>query len=144
MRQVVTQPNESESKPLTEPVLLILMSLANKPRHGYALMKDIERLSNGRVRLSTGTLYGALRRLLADHWIERFELEAWKDPQHTIREGNRRTLCRLLRKQGRGAEDPARGAQSGDELLAVCVEADFFHDSRLDPICLASHLALFV
>src|SRR5215831_8110011 len=75
MRQVVTQPNESEAKPLTEPVLLILMSLANKPRHGYALMNDIERLSNGRVRLSTGTLYGALRRLLADHWIERFELE---------------------------------------------------------------------
>jgi|SRR5215471_2002860 len=75
MRQVVTQPNESESKPLTEPVLLILMSLANKPRHGYALMRDIERLSNGRVRLSTGTLYGALRRLLADHWIERFHQE---------------------------------------------------------------------
>jgi DNA-binding PadR family transcriptional regulator len=51
------------------------MSLASKPRHGYALMKDIEGLSSGRVRLSTGTLYGALRRLLADHWIERFEQE---------------------------------------------------------------------
>jgi len=62
-----------EPKPLTEPVLLILLSLADKPRHGYALMKDIEFLSNGRVRLSTGTLYGALRRLLEDLWIERFE-----------------------------------------------------------------------
>jgi DNA-binding PadR family transcriptional regulator len=62
-----------EVKPLTEPVLLILMSLADKPRHGYALMKDIELLSTGRVRLSTGTLYGALRRLLEDVWIERFE-----------------------------------------------------------------------
>lgn len=61
------------SKPLTEPVLLILLSLAEKPRHGYSLMKDIESLSNGRVRLSTGTLYGALRRLLEDLWIERFE-----------------------------------------------------------------------
>jgi DNA-binding PadR family transcriptional regulator len=49
------------------------MSLAEKPRHGYALLKDIEALSNGRVRLSTGTLYGALRRLLDDDWIERFE-----------------------------------------------------------------------
>ncbi|MBI1790488.1 MAG: helix-turn-helix transcriptional regulator [Acidobacteria bacterium] len=58
---------------MTEPVLLILMSLAEKPRHGYALMKDIESLSQGRVRLSTGTLYGALRRLLAEGWIERFE-----------------------------------------------------------------------
>ena len=61
------------NKPLTEPVLLILVSLAEKPRHGYSLMKDIESLSRGRVRLSTGTLYGALRRLLEDSWIERFE-----------------------------------------------------------------------
>lgn len=60
-------------RPLTEPVLLILMSLAAQPRHGYALIKDIETLSNHRVRLSTGTLYGALRRLLEDLWIERFE-----------------------------------------------------------------------
>lgn len=60
-------------RPLTEPVLLILLSLAEKPRHGYSLMKDIESLSNGRVRLSTGTLYGALHRLLEDLWIERFE-----------------------------------------------------------------------
>ena len=58
---------------MTEPVLMILLSLAHKPRHGYSLMKDIEALSNGRVRLSTGTLYGALRRLLEDRWIERFE-----------------------------------------------------------------------
>ena len=62
-----------DPKPLTEPVLLILLSLAEKPQHGYSLMKDIESLSNGRVRLSTGTLYGALRRLLQDLWIERFE-----------------------------------------------------------------------
>ena len=51
------------------------MSLADKPRHGYALMKDIEALSSSRVRLSTGTLYGALRRLLEEMWIERFEQE---------------------------------------------------------------------
>ena len=61
------------SRPLTEPVLLILMSLADQPRHGYALLRDIEGLSKGRVRLSTGTLYGAIRRLLDDRWIERFD-----------------------------------------------------------------------
>jgi len=60
-------------KPLTEPVLLILASLADDARHGYALIKDVERLSDGRVRLSTGTLYGALRRLLEATWIEEFE-----------------------------------------------------------------------
>lgn len=62
-----------DSRPLTEPVLLILMSLAGQPRHGYALIKDIEVLSGQRVRLSTGTLYGALRRLLDDGWIQRFQ-----------------------------------------------------------------------
>ena len=70
MRHVVRQ---ADARPLTEPVLLILMSLAGQPRHGYALLKDIEGLSKGRVRLSTGTLYGAIRRLLDDRWIERFE-----------------------------------------------------------------------
>jgi DNA-binding PadR family transcriptional regulator len=72
MRHVDPQPDSPDTKPLTEPVLLILLSLANKPLHGYALLQDIEMLSNGRVRLSTGTLYGALRRLLEDSWIERF------------------------------------------------------------------------
>ncbi len=59
--------------PLTEPVLLILLSLSEHPRHGYAILKDVEEVSAGRVVLSTGTLYGALRRLLVDDWIERFE-----------------------------------------------------------------------
>jgi DNA-binding PadR family transcriptional regulator len=58
--------------PMTEPVLLILLSLASQPRHGYAILQETERMSNGRVRLSTGTLYDALHRLLANKWIERF------------------------------------------------------------------------
>ena len=68
MRQVAAQP-------LTETILLILASLANQPRHGYAIIKDIARLSNGRVRMSTGTLYGALRRLLEEGWIARHAQE---------------------------------------------------------------------
>src|SRR5579863_1667585 len=62
-----------EALPLSEPVLLILLSLAGQPRHGYSILKDVEQMSDGRVVLSTGTLYGALRRLLDDDWIERFE-----------------------------------------------------------------------
>jgi DNA-binding PadR family transcriptional regulator len=60
---------------VSEPVLLILLSLAEHPRHGYAILQDTERMSDGRVRLSTGTLYGALGRLLEEGWIERFEEE---------------------------------------------------------------------
>ena len=62
-----------ETLPLTEPVLLILISLAAQARHGYSILKDVEQMSEGRVVLSTGTLYGALRRLLDDDWIERVE-----------------------------------------------------------------------
>ena len=62
-----------QTPPLTEPVLLILVSLAAQPRHGYSILKDVEKVSDGRVVLSTGTLYGALRRLLDDSWIERFD-----------------------------------------------------------------------
>ena len=64
-----------EFLPLTEPVLLMLLSLAGQPRHGYSILKDVEQMSDGRVVLSTGTLYGALRRLLDEEWIEPIEEE---------------------------------------------------------------------
>jgi DNA-binding PadR family transcriptional regulator len=65
--------SDEPTEPLSEAVLLILLSLAEQPRHGYSILKDVEAMSGGRVVLSTGTLYGALRRLLDDGWIERFE-----------------------------------------------------------------------
>src|ERR1700691_590133 len=64
-----------ENTPLTEPLFLVLPSLVQTPRHGYALLKDTEALSGGRVRLSTGTLYGVIHRLLESKWIERFETD---------------------------------------------------------------------
>jgi DNA-binding PadR family transcriptional regulator len=91
MRQVVSR--HPDGSPLTEPVFLILLSLAETPRHGYALMKDIESLSEGRVRLSTGTLYGALKRLLDDGSIERVELA------DTSREKQSYGLTRFGREQ---------------------------------------------
>ena|SRR5438477_296382 len=62
-----------EQYPLTEPVLFVLLSLAEQPRHGYSILKDVEQMSDGRVVLSTGTLYGALQRLREKGWIEQFE-----------------------------------------------------------------------
>jgi DNA-binding PadR family transcriptional regulator len=75
----------AEVLPLSEPVFFILASLASEPRHGYSLLKEIEALSEGRVRLSTGTLYGALRRLLDDGWIERFQTEDTSRDKQTYR-----------------------------------------------------------
>lgn len=85
---------------VSEAVLLILTSLAGQPRHGYALLKDIEGLSGGRVRLSTGTLYGALRRLLQDGWIERFDQpDTSRDKQaYRLTAAGRRQLQRELHR----------------------------------------------
>jgi DNA-binding PadR family transcriptional regulator len=65
--------HKSEQDGLSETVFLILSSLAAEPRHGYAILQDVELMTAGRVRLSTGTLYGALRRLLDARSIRRFE-----------------------------------------------------------------------
>jgi DNA-binding PadR family transcriptional regulator len=71
--------------PLSEPVLLVLLSLAEQPRHGYAILQDVEQISGGRVKLSTGTLYGALSRLLEEEWIERFEEKEASRDRRTYR-----------------------------------------------------------
>lgn len=54
---------------LTEGVYYILLSLM-QPMHGYGIMQNVEQLSNGRVRLAAGTLYGALNTLLEKGWIQ--------------------------------------------------------------------------
>lgn len=63
----------NENLPLSEAVFFILLSLLPGPKHGYAIMKDVETLSDARVNLSTGTLYGALKRLLRAGWVQRVE-----------------------------------------------------------------------
>jgi DNA-binding PadR family transcriptional regulator len=67
--------NVAEYLPLTEATFFILLSLVPNKRHGYAIMKDVGQLSDGRISLGTGTLYGALARLLDRGWIERVEEE---------------------------------------------------------------------
>lgn len=65
----------SSNLPLTEVTYFILLSLAHEPRHGYMIMKDVRSLSHGRVVLSTGTLYGALKRMLEAGWVRRVDEE---------------------------------------------------------------------
>jgi DNA-binding PadR family transcriptional regulator len=54
---------------LTEAVYYILLSLY-EPLHGYGIMQNVEELSDKRVKLAPGTLYGALNTLLEKNWIE--------------------------------------------------------------------------
>jgi len=55
--------------PLTPAVFHVLLSLADGQKHGYAILKEVEHRTVGAVLLSTGTLYGIVKRLLADGLI---------------------------------------------------------------------------
>jgi DNA-binding PadR family transcriptional regulator len=55
---------ENTRKPLTPAVLHILLALAPGARHGYGIMKQVERDSGGKVRMGPGTLYGSLGRMI--------------------------------------------------------------------------------
>lgn len=60
--------------PLSEPVLYVLLSLADQPRHGYGIILQVEEWTEGRLRLRTGTLYTALRRLREQGWIDEVDV----------------------------------------------------------------------
>lgn len=85
--------------PLREPTFFILLSLTDGEKHGYAIIKDVAALSEGKVNLSTGTLYEALARLLDQRLIERVEAEA--DPNEAAAHpGRPRKAYRLTPKGG--------------------------------------------
>ncbi len=54
---------------MQEPTFLILTALADGAQHGYGIISDVERISDGRTRLRAGTLYAALDRLQAEGLI---------------------------------------------------------------------------
>ena len=64
-----------ESIALTEAVFYILLSLG-EPLHGYGIMQNVEGMSNGRVRLAAGTLYGALSTMVGKGWIRALDGDA--------------------------------------------------------------------
>ncbi len=75
---------------MSNTVFHILVALAAQDRHGYAIMRDIAERTDGQVKLSPGTLYGAVRRLLEEGLIE--ELDERPDPLH---DDERRRYYRL-------------------------------------------------
>ncbi|MDH6113378.1 DNA-binding PadR family transcriptional regulator [Kitasatospora sp. MAP12-15] len=95
---------------MQEPTLLLLTALADAPRHGYALIQEIAAISDGRVKMRTGTLYSALDRLLQQGLI-RIERDEVIDGRA------RRTYA--LADAGR-----ATLAAEADRLRAVVAEAD--------------------
>ena len=68
------------SRPLPLAIFHILVSIADQERHGYAIMQDVRARTDGQLRLSPGTLYGSIKRLLHDGLIE--ELDERPDPEN--------------------------------------------------------------
>ena len=72
--------------PLTPAVFYILLALAGSEKHGYEIMKQVKQDSLGQVKMGTGTLYGSLKRMLADGLIE----EAGDRPDPALADERRR------------------------------------------------------
>ena len=68
-----------EFLPLTPAMFHILLALADKERHGYHIMREVDERTSGSVKLGPGTLYGSIKRMMADGLIE--ELDERPDPE---------------------------------------------------------------
>src|SRR5258707_15479569 len=77
----------------SEPALLILISLAEGPKHGYSMSEDIDAVAG--VRLGPGTLYGALARLESRGLIEPLKSEDRRNPYRLTTLGERALRARL-------------------------------------------------
>jgi DNA-binding PadR family transcriptional regulator len=80
----------------------VLLSLADGEKHGYVISKEIARRTNNEVRLSAGTLYGIIKRLLEDGFIE----ESEDRPDFSL-DDQRRRYYRLTKLGGALAEAEA-------------------------------------
>lgn len=77
----------------SEPALYILISLADGPKHGYAMTHDIETVAG--QKLGPGTLYGAIARLETRKWIERLPAEDRRRPYRLTAAGQKVLKHRL-------------------------------------------------
>jgi DNA-binding PadR family transcriptional regulator len=73
-------------QPLTPAVYHILLALSDGEKHGYAIMKDVEAQTSGRVKMGPGTLYGSVKRMIAANLIE----EAAERPDTELDDERRR------------------------------------------------------
>ena len=107
--------------PLTPAMFHVLLALAGDDLHGYAIFKEVELRTGGKVRLSTGTLYGIIKRLLNDGLIvELRSLPADSDDE-------RRRYYRLT-PQGR--QVAAAEAERMDEVLSIARSRNLLKKAR--------------
>ncbi len=93
MRKADTDKELDDFGRFTEPALLILISLADGPKHGYAMIDDIATVAE--IRFGPGTLYGAITRLESRGLIERLDAEDRRNPYRLTGLGEKALRARL-------------------------------------------------
>jgi DNA-binding PadR family transcriptional regulator len=102
-RPISEEPAPESFQPLHRDTFHILVSLADRERHGYSVMQDVAERTDGKVRLSPSSLYASIKRLLEQGLIE--ELSERPDPEH---DDERRRYYALTRMGRRVAVAEAR------------------------------------
>jgi PadR family transcriptional regulator PadR len=87
------------TKPMTGQAFFVLSALADAPRHGYGIVREVAELSHGRVKLKIGGLYGVLDRLAAEQLIE--------PDREEVHDGRLRRYYRLTRDGRRALAEEA-------------------------------------
>lgn len=113
------------AQPLQPAAFHILLALAGGERHGYALMSEVDELSDGALRLGPGTLYGSIKRLLRDGLIA--EADTRPDP---ALDDQRRRYYRLT---ATGREVLSAEATRLARLAAIAAERDLVGGGTLRP-----------
>jgi DNA-binding PadR family transcriptional regulator len=94
-RDVVDADGEIDPGYYSDPPLLVLASLASGPKHGHAMIEDIERLCG--TRLGPGALYGAIARLEQQGWIRPLPAEERRQPYRITPDGLKVLRAKLTR-----------------------------------------------
>jgi DNA-binding PadR family transcriptional regulator len=112
-----------ENNALTPAMFQVLLALGDGEKHGYAILKEVEQQTDGQVRLSTGTLYAIIKRLLIDGSIQ----ECRNRPPEE-EDDQRRRYYRLTPS---GCQVAVAEAERIERLLATAREKHFL--KRLRP-----------
>src|ERR1700682_5296600 len=115
-------PAPEPNPPLTPAMFHVLLALAGDDLHGYAILKEVELRTDGEVKLSTGTLYGIIKRLLNDGLI--VELRS----RPTESEDDQRRRYYRLTPQGR--QVATAEAERMDEILSIARSRNLLKKTR--------------
>jgi DNA-binding PadR family transcriptional regulator len=119
-------PGTNRGAPLTPAVLHILLALSTEQRHGYGIMKQVERESGGKVKMGPGTLYGSLGRMMSAGLIRE------SDKKVDLAMDDERRIYYAITGAGRKALQAELDRYRG--VVAVATEKKLTHTAVADAV----------